>query len=160
MRVRGAGWGRRAAGAVERRGASAAGVWRGGKGAPGGEASRPPLGVTMGPLCRRWLPGASAAAGGVCLLYRPCRGAVPPPLPVSAAAGPGPLPRPARQPPSYGGLEPPAVATTEARALATPFSFLVSALEAGSWPGRGPPSALHPSRGGWPQPRGDSRALS
>lgn len=84
-------------------------------------------------------------------LYRPCCGA--------AAAIARRLHGPAGPPNTHPPARPPAVATTEARAPATPFSF-VSALEADflARPIARPQPALCPSRGGWLQPRGDPRA--
>lgn len=93
------------------------------------------------------------------------------PSTVPAAARPPPLPFPARArpaPPTYTrplGL--PLGGALGLRQLQRParrrlhFPSFVSALEAGSWPDRspchGPPSALRPSRGGWPQPRSNLR---
>lgn len=110
-------------------------------------------------------PAPAPPPGGVCL-----------PLPSLLRRGrrhcPSP-PRPGRPPPPHThtrplGLPPGgALGLWRRRQQQRParrrlhFPFFVSALEAGSWPdwlpGRGPPSALRPSRGGWPQRRGDLR---
>lgn len=99
-------------------------------------------------------------------LYRPCCGAA---AAIARrrrgpAAPPPPRP-PARslaRPPSYGALGLRRWHRQRPARWRLHFPSFVSALEASSWPdrspGRGPPSALRPSRHGWPQPRGDLRS--
>lgn len=160
MRVRGAGRGRRVAGALERRRSGRCGGCGAEVRGPGVEevsraASRCHDGAA--PVGAGCSPAPAPPPGGVCLplpslLRRGRRHCPPPPRP-----GCPPLPSHTHTHTRPLGLLP--AGALGLRRLRRPrparrrlhFPSFVSALEAGSWPGcspgRGPPSALRPSRG-------------